>query len=61
MSINYKSMWGKLKEKVESNIKYYKDGSMCSIHEAVVGESQWKEVKAYMERLEQEENNANQD
>ena len=35
--MDYKAMWEELKEKVESDLKYYEDGRMCSMAESIHG------------------------
>lgn len=53
--MNYKNMWEQLEKYVDGNIKYYKDGSMCSIQESIQGEKQWGEMKAKMEEIKKED------
>ena len=52
--MDYKAMWGELKTKIESDLKYYEDGTMCSMIESVHGtqncEAMLKEMKALEEK-----------
>ena len=51
--MDYKAMWEKLKSKIESDLKYYKNGAGCSWGEAVAGEKHYKEMLRTMETLEE--------
>lgn len=35
--MDYKAMWEELKAKVESDLEYYEDGTMCSMAESING------------------------
>ena len=51
MQKDYKQAWEKLKKRFEEYLKYYKDGTMCSMSENIIGEQVCKMVLDEMKGL----------
>lgn len=53
---DYQELWKQLKKKLQGQIKYYSEGTMCSMDESILGESITKEILDYMVEKEKGEN-----
>lgn len=50
--MDYEAMWGDLKKKIQNELKYYSDGTMCSIEESIHGEAECRTMLKYMKEIE---------
>ena len=50
--MDYKSMWEELKSKVEKDLEYYENGTLCSLMETIQGSSNCKSILKNMKELE---------
>ena len=50
--MDYKAMWESLRDQLNEDLEFYKDGSQCSILESIEGEVHIKEVLRKMDTLE---------
>ena len=46
----YKQMWETLKNKVDTNLNYYRKGEMMSIEESINGEINWEQIQLLMKK-----------
>ena len=51
--MDYEKMWKELKAKVEKDLQFYEDGTMCSMMEAAHGSIHCSEMLKEMEAIEQ--------
>ena len=50
----YEKLWNELRSKVSEELKYYKDGYLCSLAESIHGENNCRNFIKMMNRLEEE-------
>ena len=50
--MDYKAMWEELREKLNADLEFYKDGSQCSFLEAIEGEGHAEDMLRTMDTME---------